>query len=245
MNSQPVQERKDTMSKARAWIAVVVVGHLAACSSTFKQLSPTPSGGGEPSGRAGPFLNSPFFITVVGGLGVGAITSLYTHYKSKHDKEMAADNARREKQTAVLSSVANDLPVYISTMGSMRQLRVWLETHANSDDKDDLGRQREEVLKEYAEFFKLYLKTKGEVAILTEVISFYRTQEVCDMVNKEDLAIHKIHDAKDRPDRLEAVKAQEEVFASLLIAMAEEISPTPKKGAEQKLRLGPCPLPKN
>ncbi len=127
----------------------------------------------------------------------------------------------------------------------MRQLRVWLETNPNSTDKDDLGRLRDDVLKEYTEFFKLYLKTKGETAILTEVISFYRTQEVCDLVNREDLAIKMIHDAKDRPKRLEAVKAEEEVFASLLIAMAEEVNPAPKKGAAQKPRLGPCPLPRN
>jgi hypothetical protein len=148
---------------------------------------------------------------------------VYSHYKAKTDQQLAQDNARREKQTAVLSSVANDLPIYISTMGSMRQLRVWLETHTESSDKDDLHRPRNEVLTEYTEFFKLYLKTRGSVAILTEVVSFYETEQVCRLVNEEDLAIDRIHDAKDRPAALEATKAEEKVFDLLLSAMADEI----------------------
>jgi hypothetical protein len=159
----------------------------------------------------------------MGTVAVGGITQLYNWAKARKDHKLARDNARREKQTAVLSSVANDLPVYISTMGSMRQLRVWLETHTKSDDKDDLGRSRDDVLKEYTEFFKLYLKTRGSLSILTEVDSFYETPPVCSLVKDEDVAIQKIHDANDKPARLEAVKAEEKVFDALLSAMAKEI----------------------
>ena len=52
------------MPRFRTLVAVLAAGQLAACSSTFKEISPTPSNGGEPSGRAGPFLSSPFVVTV-------------------------------------------------------------------------------------------------------------------------------------------------------------------------------------
>lgn len=153
MNAQ-----KNTMFQVRTWIVVLVVSHLVACSSTLTQISPTqPSG--APTGRAGPFLNSPFFLTIVGGLAVAGITTGYSILKAHSDEKLAKDNARREKQTAVLSMVANDLPIYVSTMGSMRELKVWLKDNKNSDDKfGDIGLPRGEALKEYLEFFKLSLE---------------------------------------------------------------------------------------
>jgi len=239
MNTQPTQEGKNAMSRARTWIAVLAIGQLAACSSTLTQISPTQPAG-APTGRAGPFLNSPFFITVIGGVVVAAITTGYGYLKAHNDQKLARDSARREKQTAVLSSVANDLPIYISTMASMRQLKVWLEANPASDAKDEVGRPRDEVLKEYTEFFKLYLKTRGSLSILTEVDSFYETEQVCSLVNEVDLAIDKIHDAKDRPARLEAMKAEERVFDSLLSAMAAEIRGAHRNEDVQGPRLGRC-----
>jgi hypothetical protein len=201
---------------------------------------------GGTSGKAGPFLNSPFFIAIETGVLIGGITQLYNMVKARSDRKLAEDNARREKQITVLSAVASDLPIYISTMGSMRKLRGWLEAHPQENDEhDELGRSREEVLKEYTEFFKLYLKTKGETAILAEIVSFYETQTVCDLVIKEDQAIHTIRsDAKDKAKLQEALKAEEDIFASLLNAMAEEIRPTPDNRSAAH-RKGRCPLPRS
>jgi hypothetical protein len=179
------------------------------------------------------------------GVLLGGATGLYSHLKADSDKKLAEDNAHREKQIAVFSAVANDLPSYISTMGSMRKLRGWLKKHPpENKELDDLGRSRDEVLKEYTDFFKLYLKTKSETAILVEIISFYENQTVCDFVIKEDLAIQKIHDnAGDEKELSAALKDEENAFASLLNAMAEEIKPTPNRAVVH--RLGRCPLPTN
>jgi hypothetical protein len=228
------------MPSGRTWIAILAIGHLTACSSIFKEISPTPSNGGEPSGRAGPFLSSPFVITVVGGLGVAAVTTLYSHFKAKTDRELAQDNARRAKQTEVLSSVANDLPVYISTMGSMRELKVWLKEHKQDDDRfGDIGLPRDEVVKQYSEFYKLTLKTRTAVPILMEVRSFYLTDRVCRLANEEDLAIKKLHDATDVEGVKEAAKAQDKAFDSLLIAMAEEVKEKPDTSDKERQPCSP------
>lgn len=223
------------MFKARTLIAVLAAGQLAACSSTFKEISPTPSNGGEPSGRAGPFLSSPFVVTVIGGLGVVAVTTLYSHFKAKNDRELAAENARRQKQTEVLSLVANDLPIYISTMGSMRELKVWLKDHKQADDKfGEIGLPHDQVLTEYLEFYKLSLKTHTAVSILMEVRSFYATESVCHLANDEDLAIKKIEEAVDFEGVKAAGKAEEKVFDSLLSAMAVEVKEKPDKSDKER-----------
>jgi hypothetical protein len=226
------------MPRFRTLIAILAAGQLMACSSTFKEISPTPSNGGEPSGRAGPFLSSPFVVTVVGGLGVVAVTTLYSHFKAKNDRELAADSARRQKQTEVFSSVVNDLPVYVSTMGSMRSLRVWLKDHQQDDDKyGEVGLPRDQALAQYLKFFKLTLKTRTASSILMEVKSFYATEAVCRLANEEDLAIKNLHDASGVPQIKEAATAQDKVFDSLVSAMAEELNTKPdKKDKERK----PC-----
>jgi hypothetical protein len=232
------------MSRARAWIALLAISHGAACSSTFKELSPTPSNG-EPSGRAGPFLNSNFFIALETGLLVGGITQLYNWAKAKSDRKTAEDNALREKQINLLSSTAKDLPVYISTMGSMRKLKTWLEEHKRpeekaEDQKDDLGRAHDDVLKEYSAFFKLLLETKNSAAILTEVSSFFEDNAVCEAVREEDRAIGRIHDAKNEPERAVALKAEGGTFEALLEAMAKEIRHRDHKANERGQRKDRC-----
>jgi hypothetical protein len=228
------------MSRARTWIALAAVGHLAACSSTFKQLSPTPSGGGEPSGKAGPFLNSPFFLAIETGVLVGGVSQLYNWAKARSDRQLAEDNARREKQIALLSEVAKDIPTYISTMGSMRQLRTWLEDHKDPNERDDLGRPHDDVLKEYTEFFKLYLKTRSSTSILAEVGSYYEDKHVCELVNEEERAIAKIHDSKDKEERKKALDAEEKVFDTLLGVMAEEIGRPRTKASSHGERSNWC-----
>lgn len=227
------------MSRARTWIAILTVGHLVACSSTFKELSPTPSGGGEPSGKAGPFLNSPFFLALMSGVLIAGVTGLYSHLKASSDRKLAEDNARREKQTAVLSSVANDLPVYVSTMGSMRELKVWLEDRKNDDATfGEIGLPRKDVLKEYLEFYKLSLKTRSSVSVLMEVSSFYETPAVCEALNKEKGAIKTIDAAKQFDEVKKAGEAEEKSFDALLSAMAKELKETHRNGTGRGGR--PC-----
>ena len=225
------------MCRARTWIVLVTIGHLAACSSTFKEISPTPSSG-QPNGKAGPFLNSPFFLAIETGVLVGGITQLYNWAKASSDRKLAEDNARREKQITVLSSVANDLPVYISTMGSLMKLKEWLKNKENQ--QDEVGRTREEVIALYTEFFRLFLKTKNSVAILTEVSSFYEEKAVCTAVGAEDRAIGKIHEAKGEDERKTAMKAEGGTFSSLLGAMAEEIRRPPRKVPDKDQRADQC-----
>jgi hypothetical protein len=184
-------------------------------------------------------LNSPFFITVVGGLGVGAITALYSHFKANHDKEMAEDKVRSEKQTAVLSSVANELPVYVSTMGSMMELKNWLADNKDDDAKfGSIGLPRNDVLKEYLEFYKLSLKTRTSVSILTEVRSFYGEMAVCSAVDKEESAIEAIGNAKHFDDVKAAGKAEEQAFDTLLGAMAQEAKKTHRNAPDKEVQ--PC-----
>lgn len=227
------------MSRARTWIVILTIGHLVACSSTFKELSPTPSGGGQPSGKAGPFLNSPFFLALMSGVLVGGVTGLYSYLKANSDRKLAEGNARREKQTTVLSAVANDLPIYTSTLGSMKELKVWLaEDHEDGAAFGSIKLTREAVLEQYLEFYKLSLKTRSSVSILTEVRSFYEEPTVCEALNHEESAIARIHDAKRVEEVKKAGEAEEKSFDALLSAMAEEAKKTHRNGTDRDRR--PC-----
>jgi hypothetical protein len=209
-----------------------------ACSSTLTQISPTQPAG-QPTGRVGTFLNSAFFLTVVAGVTATGITGGYSYLKANSDKKLAEDNARREKQNAVLSAVANDLPIYTSTLGSMKELKVWLADNKDNDATfGSIGLPRDEVLKEYLEFYKLSLKARTAISILTEVRSFYGETPVCNAVNEEESAIKRIEAAKHYPEVEAAGKAEGMVFDVLLGAMAEEIRRPPKKAAD--LGTPPC-----
>lgn len=226
------------MPRLNSWLVIALIGNLAACSSTFTELSPTPSNGQQPTGKAGPFLNSPFFLAFETGVLVGGITQLYNWAKASSDRDLAEQKARREKQTALLSSVSTEIPAYISTMGSTRKLRAWLQDPKNqsSDAKDDVGRTRDEVLKEYADFFKLQLKTRTSTSILAEVGAHFESKEVCDLANDEERVIARIHDATTGEARTDALAAEEKIFDGLLAAMANEMNQPRKEDHDRSKR---------
>ncbi len=173
------------------------------------------------------------------GVLVGGVTGLYSYLKANSDRKLAEDNARREKQTAVLSAVANDLPAYASTLGSMKELRVWLAD--NQDDGAAFGSiklPRKDVFAQYLEFYKLSLKTRSSVSILTEVRSFYEEPPVCKALNDEESAIARIHAAKHLDEVKKAGEAEEKAFDALLSAMAEEAKKTHRNGTDRDRR--PC-----
>jgi hypothetical protein len=65
----------------------------------------------------------------------------------------------------------------------MRELKVWLKDHKQDDEKfGEIGLPRDQVLKEYLEFYKLSLKTRTAVSILMEVRSFYVTESVLGVI---------------------------------------------------------------
>ncbi len=170
-----------------------------------------------------PFLNSPFFLTAVCGLLASVIGHFYSRATAENERRLAQENAIREKRIALLSSVANDVPTYVSTIGSVRNLRFWLKAHKNgSDDTDEIGRPREEVYKAYSESFKWYLQVRQASSILAEVRSYF-SKDVLGFVDDEERAIEAIEDASTHDEIVEHVKGQEKTRKKLLSAMAEEI----------------------
>jgi hypothetical protein len=177
-----------------------------------------------------PFLNSPFFLTAVCGLLASMISHFHSRATAENERRLAQENAIREKQIALLSSVANDVPTYVSTMGSMKKLKLWLKEHPDSDEKLE-GRPRDEVDKDYKEYFKLYLQARKARSILAEVRSYYESPVVLGgagpgdlgLVDKEERAVEDISNAKKSEDVVGLANSQDEHLDALLRAMAREI----------------------
>jgi hypothetical protein len=206
------------MSRTGTFIAIVLAIHLVGCSSVLHQVSP--------SGKAGPFLNSPLFLTVIGGAVVAVITQRYTSARASYDRQLAQENAIREKKIAMVASVANDVSVYVSTVATMKKFKLWLKNNPGSDAEDELGRPRGEVLKLYAEYFRRSLQTKTANSILAEVLTYYESPQVLELVEKEKSAVDSMEDSKTSDEIIERMKGQVEIRETLLRAMAKEIKQT-------------------
>jgi hypothetical protein len=178
-----------------------------------------------------PFLNSPFFLTAVCGILASVISHYYVSSRAAIERKEAREKAFREKQIALLSSVANDVPTYVSTMGSMRKFKLWLKEHPKSDDTyGDTGWSRNEVSSLYKEYFRLYLQARKASSILAEVRAYYDTPQVLTLANQEDSVVDAIEEGTKMADEVnKAARAQDEVLKALIKAMVEEIRPTPAR----------------
>ena len=131
----------------------------------------------------------------------------------------------RDKRAVLITSVANDLPTFVSIYTSMKTWQKWLKDPANKSDtaRDDYMRPRDEVSKAYFELAKMYLQARKPESILADVEVFFDSPEVRSLVKKEQDALDAIHDAETRADVAKRADEQDKVGAALLKAMAIEI----------------------
>lgn len=171
------------------------------------------------------FLNSPFFLTVVCGLAASGVSQFYVRASARNERILAHAKAVQEKKTVLITSVANDLPTFVSVYASMLKRHRWLRDPKNESEgaTDEFHRPREEVYRLYVDLFKMYLQARKPESILADVKSTFESEAVADAAKREMGAIDAIGEAKTDADVKDRTKAQEPVRAALLDAMAAEI----------------------
>lgn len=168
-------------------------------------------------------LNSPFMITVMGGIFITIAGQLFVRVSSVVERRQALDQATLEKKLAVLTSYATDVETAEAFEGAVLAKRRWLREHPNADDRDDFGLPRAKVEDQLVDIYKAYLPSKKMLAVLTEVRAFFVTAPVQQAADTFDNAWTAVEEAKTADEQKkkwpDAVKASQ----ALAQAMSEEI----------------------
>ena len=168
------------------------------------------------------FLNTPFAITVLGGICVTVVSSVVAHQVSLNERQREEQRAIREKKMAILSNLDHDVDRFVSLRLSVHKMRFWLRDH-REDEKLD-GIPYPDVEKNYVEFYKLLMSTRTADSSLREVGLFFSKESATkaeDLMNEMDdmFALTKWSEMSD-PSRL---KTYEKQMKELGHAMTSEI----------------------
>ena len=124
------------------------------------------------------FLNSPFFITVVGGLSVSLVGHLLVRAHSRGERRLARERAIQDKQMSIITSFASDFDAYLSVRGSFLLRSAWLDANTSDDARDKYGRTRSQVYEDRRELWLLLMKTRSGLSMLAEINSVFEHDAV-------------------------------------------------------------------
>jgi hypothetical protein len=177
------------------------------------------------SKKAGLFdrLNSPFVITFLGGACITLAGQALVRMSSESQRIEAREEAMFEKKVAIASTYAGDIETANVLTGTLRKKRLWLLANPNPDARDELGRPRAEMEKEFWETWKLYVQARKLASVITDVRSAFispAVQEAAEGVLKAYQAEQRSQtDAELEQNRIE----EEKSITKLSQAMSDEL----------------------
>jgi hypothetical protein len=123
-------------------------------------------------------LNSPFVITFLGGVCITLAGQTFVRMSAESQQARAREEALFEKKVSIASAYANDIETANSLAGTIKKKRLWLLANPSSDARDDLGRSRAEMEKEFWETWKLYIQARKFASVITDVRSAFTSPAV-------------------------------------------------------------------
>jgi hypothetical protein len=168
-------------------------------------------------------LNSPFVITFLGGVCITLAGQAFVRVGAATERDRARDEAIFEKKVSVASSYANDIETAVLLAGTVKKKRLWLRANQGPDARDDLGRSRTEMEKEFWEAWKLQVQARKFPSVITEVLTVFTSLAV-QRAAQELVNAFKAEDASKTDEEVERHDADEEKQeGELARAMSDEI----------------------
>jgi hypothetical protein len=177
------------------------------------------------SRKAGLFdrLNSPFVITFLGGACITLAGQALVRMSAESQRAQSREEAIFEKKVSIASTYANDIETANVLTGTLKKKRLWLLANPSPDARDELGRPRAEMEKEFWETWKLYVQARKLASVITDVQSTFTSPAVQEaaqgVVNAYEAEQRSQTDAELEQNRLE----EEKTVTQLSHAMSDEL----------------------
>ncbi len=176
-------------------------------------------------------LNSPFVITLIGGLLLGGF-SAYLQYAIANAQRREAERAEHAaRRVQLVYDFADKFPQTLSLADRWRQRQLWLDTNtAASTGRFTDGRTFEETRKLCDELFERYITQKPTASlcnqIITEFSPNYATEpnEAFACVQRINANIDGLLNASNQEQRLGFFAGANTTYQELTVILFEQIN---------------------
>lgn len=184
----------------------------------------------KPESGWGKFLNSPFTITVIGGVVIALVGGWLQWVAGRNEKDKAYQQSLRDKKIAMLTTFGNAFDQYTYLTLDMGNKERWVFEHVRDKVKptDEYGRPYTEIVKLRDEARQKYYTGPNARAMLVEIDVLFTDQAVHENVEQLRASMDQVFDkVQDFFEFNEAVGELQPRRDALLTAMAAEIKRAP------------------
>jgi hypothetical protein len=184
------------------------------------------------STRVARFFAHPATLTVVGGILIALLTTLFQFLSANTQQALSFRQQLRDKKYQLLAAVAEGFHRDVIVMHKLKKMKGWL-SHHKEGDKFDGTFTRDEIWTLYQTVFEQYLKENRTSALMTQVEALFGNAEVHeeakhldDLFMNIDIELSPEHDQALEAKLEQFYRRTEETLRKLERSMAEEIKHT-------------------
>jgi hypothetical protein len=128
-------------------------------------------------------LNSPFVVTLLGGLMLSVIGSVLQYKIAEHERSQAMRTDQSQRKEKVAYDFANEIPITLNVLERLKRREVWFIAqgfnHPTAKFKD--GRTFQETRDQYEKLQERYLAQKPVASLCNQVAGCFHSVSVSDL----------------------------------------------------------------
>lgn len=169
-------------------------------------------------------LNSPFVVTLLGGLLLALVGGLITGLQKEHELTVAL----QQKKYELHSKAVSDIETAIMLLDGICKTNAWLLANQDPAARTPRGRNRTEVLTTHDQLWDQYRQGAKPAATLSLIKAFFKRQDVKDRATALGNSIEEFGNTLNDQGKLEDCTKNFEVttkrLSELEAALEEEVA---------------------
>ena len=179
--------------------------------------------------RLAAVANSPFVVTLIGGLLVALIAWGLQTMTNRHENRKLADKLVLENKEKLAYDFASSFPLSLDLGMRFRERHLWLEQQQQKETQDKFrdGRSFEETRKYYESSLDQYLSRSPVASACNQIIMSFTNQNAKQLASDLDSHFKMLLQATNDTQLDSAFSNSDQIYQALTLEMFKELL-TPK-----------------
>jgi hypothetical protein len=171
------------------------------------------------------FLNSPFFVTVVGGAFITLLSLLWQSNSASLEQRKAEELKLFEAKQELFVEFGDSFPVALNLAFRFKERELWLEVQQHEKEKGHFpdGRNFDETRAYYEKMQDEYFGTRAVESMIAQIVGMFDGESVKEKAKKLDRAFDGFIEAEKDKELKKLYGEADDLYQELIVLMGKEI----------------------
>jgi hypothetical protein len=182
------------------------------------------------SSKPGKFFAHPAVVTVLAGIVIALLSTLFQFLSAKMQQELAVKRQLQDKKCELLVTVAEGVHRDVIVLHEIKKMKGWLSNHRDGDIFEK-ALTRSELWTLYQKVFEQYVREHRTSALMTQVQALFKSRQVLEDARALDEQVTNIDINLSPESETDLIKKLDQFYTDaddelrkLEKAMADEIN---------------------